>query len=527
MDDGDERSIRERVRDRLSTGVPGRDGDGMDRRDFLKVAGAGAIGLGAAGLLHSTGIPGGRPVTDPGNETGPGPAAAPDPEPVAGPGTTVVTADEGEAGIRDALASMQDDGGTVILGPGTFEVQDTLRIPSNVWLRGSGRNRTAIRLVPGAGQLDEAGLLHVRDASHVIVSDLALDGNRARFETDGERRYGFYSVDASDLVLERLHVHDFPGYGIDPHEPTSGILVTNCIVEDNGMASEVGKDGITFDGVTDGAITETISRYNGRHGINVVSGSENIVLTGNVVSENAGTCLSIQYRQPRSIVVTGNVLEAGAEGGINVSANEPDDGPISEILLSNNIVRDCTGFGIRLNGVQNAVVTGNILHGNKGTDTSSQSDILLSPQQIGSDMYGSKENVIIGNQIVSDTETEYKYGIEERTDHDGPNIIVGNVLDKTPEGIKLETSGTVVSANLGARTGHAGTIDLPAGESTVEVDVDVFQMRADKITVTPNSPLHGGGSFWVSDVREDSFVISTAEPVDEPVTFAWRVEPSG
>ncbi len=196
----------------------------------------------------------------------------------------------------------------VTLSAGTFSViagseasAGCLVIRSDTVLAGAGAG-TRIELVDNGGH-DVTGILRtangspladgsISSTSNVTVRDLVIDGNRDLLG-DGRKVDGFYcgpdpqtSVNHdSNITIENVVSENCSRYGFDPHATTVGLTFRNCSALGN-------LDGFTIDGCglpgsgNGVALIGCIASNNDRHGINIVTGSQNLTLTDIVATHN-------------------------------------------------------------------------------------------------------------------------------------------------------------------------------------------------------------------------------------------------
>jgi nitrous oxidase accessory protein NosD len=102
------------------------------------------------------------------------------------------------------------------------------------------------------------------------------------------------------------------------------------------MFSDNGFDGFSIDNVTNAKITNNIASENGRHGINVCTGSDGVLISGNEIAANGffrkdklGNGITVQSNEDSSglyitknVVVTSNVISGSAKNGILLKQTE-------------------------------------------------------------------------------------------------------------------------------------------------------------------------------------------------------------
>ena len=180
-------------------------------------------------------------------------------------------------------------GGSVVLSKGVFPVRDQIRIPSYSCLIGAGMRETRIRLVDNAPVFSHAGVVRSTRATRVTVANLTIDGNmkgQKSKDLDGEAygRYGLFTQLTNFLYLQGVSVQNNIGYGFDPHgsklEWAYYLLIDGCEAVNNGL------DGFTLDQTYFVTLKRSWAYNNARHGLNIVTGSNYVRVTLNVMKDN-------------------------------------------------------------------------------------------------------------------------------------------------------------------------------------------------------------------------------------------------
>jgi parallel beta-helix repeat protein len=306
-------------------------------------------------------------------------------------------------------------GGAVYLRAGTYTISSNVVIKSNIILRGEGE-ATVIKLEDEA-TLSSAGLIRAVDgASHFVLENFVVDGNKSN-QTSGTNKYGFYCGESGDvseyLILRNLHVKDCSGYGLDPHELTRYMLIEDCLVENNGDASN-DFDGITTDYCEYSVIKNNIVKGNQRHGINIVTTSSNNVYIGNICEDNGDHGITINGSS--DCVISNNVCIDNTQNGIY--ATSADDNNISDNYVSGN-----QQHGIKLYKSSYNVISNNKLKNNSQQTNNGYNEIILDD---GSSIY-STYNIVSSNHIRCVETNKAKYGIREDAAGNDYNIITGNI----------------------------------------------------------------------------------------------------
>jgi hypothetical protein len=202
--------------------------------------------------------------------------------------------------IRDALKAIRkDNGGTLYLGKGTFNVSSNFDMFGNTRIIGEGMNNTIIRLMDYAlpftrNGWKKAGFIRATfqntgGCDNVIVANLTLDGNKNNQFNDTDSKYGRYGLFTEacvNVTFDTVRIHSMQGYGFDPHgsKPSDyayNLVIVNCVADNNDW------DGFTLDQTIGMYVNNCTAYNNGRHGFNVVTGSKNTLIT-NVTAYNNG-----------------------------------------------------------------------------------------------------------------------------------------------------------------------------------------------------------------------------------------------
>jgi parallel beta-helix repeat protein len=259
----------------------------------------------------------------------------------------------------DRIASA--GGGEFRIRKGRFELNMGLHIGSNTRVVGDGMNDTILVLKNQAkpwisGQHSYSGFLRVFNASNVHVMNMTLDGNRQNQQTGSQfsyGKYGIYSERTENISFRWIRVRNFQGYGFDPHgtkKPpiySNNTTIEDCVAENNGL------DGFTVDQSDGVLLRNNLALNNSRHGINVVTGSVNVLIHGNRLQGNGVNTSScgvmvqssklnnIGHMLPltRNITIEHNVIESSRASGLCIY-NAKD------VIASNNSLRCATCYSI-------------------------------------------------------------------------------------------------------------------------------------------------------------------------------------
>jgi hypothetical protein len=228
----------------------------------------------------------------------------------------------------------------VELTAGTFVLNDQLVLDSNMILKGAGREQTILILQNDANPFRQAGMLRGFHLNGFEISDLTINGNKAGQTSDLYAylygRFGFYCEVCINMVLRNMIVTEFYGYGLDPHgEPVNDVYSDGLIIE-NVISTNNGWDGMTIDKTLNTRITNSRCEGNGRHGINLVTGTKYTVIENNVIINNGwnykntvvGNGITVQDNESFGTghsTIRNNLISLSGSRGIRIDTNCHDD----------------------------------------------------------------------------------------------------------------------------------------------------------------------------------------------------------
>lgn len=285
------------------------------------------------------------------------------------------SAREQTVAIQSALDEVAGHvGAMVTLSAGTFLVVGTgtaangaLRIGSETTLQGAGMGQTVVKLDDGASGV--TGLLRtnsgavlpdgsVTTTSNVLIQNLTLDGNR---ELTTGASDGFYCGPEpgtaqcdSNITLDRVEIMNMSRYGFDPHERTVGLTISNSVAHDNGV------DGFAIDFCTNVTLLDDSAYGNGRHGINIVTGSSHVAVVNADVHGNGSSGIVVQTGDNEVRSFTDHVTISGGRSGDNgiygIDVHQAQDVIVEGVAISGN-----GAHGIMLAGVERASLLANTI----------------------------------------------------------------------------------------------------------------------------------------------------------------------
>jgi hypothetical protein len=315
--------------------------------------------------------------------------------------------------IQNAInAANRNGGGVVVLKSGTYGVgirpanattsEGGILLKNNVFLKGQGMDKSVLRVFDGwESSRKLTGIVRTpwgEATKNVGVSDLTLDGNRENTNgvVDGYFSGGIPGTDISDqdAWVFRVEIRNCEGYGFDPHERTVRLSITDCIAHHNG------KDGFVADFCIDGEFKNNVSYENDRHGFNIVTSTNDFLLSDNIARDNGGGGFVVQ-RGSYDIPLPNNILIEGGE-----SFGNDKEGVL--IKMSYNVeirevyIHDNGTYGVRLYGASNVSVLNNRIIDNSRAKDGSYPAIQIKDyegDEASGRTYYAESNLISDNDI--------------------------------------------------------------------------------------------------------------------------------
>jgi len=389
-------------------------------------------------------------------------------------------------------------GKTVLFPPGIYRVPDSIQLPSNIVIEGSGRSSVINYLrtdIPS-----KEGIIYAEGKSNITIRNLAIRcdssvdlGNVANLQAiqirntsdvyildnyiEGPAAQGIYiaksGMNPSNIVVRGNHVRNGSHNGIDFNGTGfRGVIIANNLVEDVRVA---GIEASINDAVVEGNYIRRYRNYGIGLGNNVGAGlkSDRLVVVGNVVdAEGLNTNSGIEINDgPRYVTIIGNVVARNSRYGIIINSPQYGDAPESVVVSGNTLQGNGTSGGfynILVGQATNVVVSDNVIFGGIGK------------RAHGIQSQGS--NVIIRGNLIRDVGNALLLS--------GPataNILEHNkILDSATA---IEVTGTVTNSWIRWNETGGGlvTLNATAIANGVEAQDNYSGPQARIATLTPNS----------------------------------------
>lgn len=342
-----------------------------------------------------------------------------------------VAGDEGDdvGAFQSAIdACAGAGGGTVLVPNGRYVIGErvgtygSLTLATNVQLR--GETRAGAVLVQAPGVAASHSLIYTGGGADVSVTDLTLDGNRAA-QTADEHRHGLVATGSAHLRVERVTAQGFTG---------DGFYVSNGVVDAafrdvrssdntrNGLTLGPSAIGLQVRGVSisgsqflrngaqqvdsepgplariadvrlsdslidpegassDYALTISGSNISNKgsewsvhgnriNGAVVVVWTDDVTLTGNIITNPTTKPAIFIYRASSRVAVVGNQIaltnpSATSEGAVRMAGTAGEGQQPDDVLIAGNGIRTsfASNLGVDMHGGKRAAIVGNSIVG--------------------------------------------------------------------------------------------------------------------------------------------------------------------
>lgn len=283
--------------------------------------------------------------------------------------------------IAAAIAALPSSNGTLYFPAGVYRSSGfSITGKTNLSIIGDGWASSVIKnndfFLPGSdtwnptpGNPTNGGRVMrvAASCSYVTIRGLTFDGN-CYYRKTGQHGILLNSSHTTFVENRVVNAGQFSiAVGRDESTSISDVTVSNNVIN-NGYA-----DGINFHGVAGGVIANNVVDGVDDDCVAVATGSTKINVVGNVLRSRTDTGYTwgrgIAVLGPVSdILVTGNIVENVKQTGILVT-QDGEAGPPTFITISNNHVRNCSinsGSYVLLSQVEDVVMENNVVIGNAG-----------------------------------------------------------------------------------------------------------------------------------------------------------------
>jgi parallel beta-helix repeat protein len=357
-------------------------------------------------------------------------------------------------------------GGTVYLKEGTYIIDGTINMASNVTLAGAGAG-TTLKLKDSIN----AGidLITLSGINRVTVKDIRLDGNRTNNTSGTQNAFNISSVGSGTgtsavpgLSATDITVQNFRSDAFSISSITNSVISNSSLINNGSRGIEFKFSGGTNDSYL--RINGNTIQGSGDRGIwgDITGNPSYVTIDDNIIESNTGAGV---YLSGNNNTISGNVFRSNGNKGIQLFGS-------NNTVSSNNFVSN-TGSGVYVRGGGNAI-SSNTMTSNTGNgveiDSASSGQNAVTGNKINSNgssgIYaGGSNNSITGNDVMSNT----GHGIEVVS---SSNNVTGNaVASNTSDGIHIgccSNVNNIVSGNqVSSNSGTGITVDA---SDTTKID---------------------------------------------------------
>ncbi|MEO5691358.1 MAG: NosD domain-containing protein [Candidatus Saccharimonadales bacterium] len=299
--------------------------------------------------------------------------------------------------INSAISALPAGGGTVYLMEGTYIIDGSISLPSNVTLAGAG-SATILKLKNAFN--NTSGLIVNSDTTngndHITVKNLQLNGNKAN-QASGSANGILFTKVGGGAVTSGAHISDI---WVESFTDSGIVLTTSSRSAISNVSSQYNSNnGITLGGTTFSSVVNSILSDNngsGSAGLIISATGYGNVVTGNVMNNNTTSGFIISGSSYNN-TVSGNSMASNNTNGISLT-NTTDNN------VSGNIIKFSGTNGVRVNASSNNSITNNTISDSGQVTAGSDGIILLST---------SSNNNVSGNKVTDSAGTGYAYNISD------------------------------------------------------------------------------------------------------------------
>lgn len=343
-----------------------------------------------------------------------------------------------------ALTASLGPGDVITFAPGVYE------LPGSVTWTGEGTADAPITLrADGAGVIlrgtGTGHVVQIRNAAHLIVRGLVIEGAQARFDNVDDDYNGLRVEASSDITLEDLEIHKVGATALVFAGNTARMAVRRAHLHDsregNGLYAGCNDASCWMqESVIEGCWIHDLPAQGG-DGIEFGNGNQGNLVRDNVIHDVGGRgVLTRSAEHGEGNTVEGNAIWAAAEGGMRLGGAG---------IVRNNLIFNVEGPGVHTQNEREALADLVITH-NTIFDTGSWA-VRLEGWQTASGL------VFANNALANPT----GYGLRAlETELDPAGVhAVGNVVTGLVEGVLTAEAG-----HFRPGAGAADFVDAAAGD---------------------------------------------------------------
>lgn len=447
------------------------------------------------------------------------------------------------AAINEAIADVNALGGGTVLLPDLYEVTNVggnvaVTLLSNVHLRGIGRGASGLRLANGG----EAHVINMSGVSHVAISHLTIDGNRAN-QTAGV--HGIRSGGHTNLTIHDVQVKDTYTYGIGLQGGTQ-----NGTILDMLFISGTGDDGIDIKNLEDDNTAAMLSNIwvsnpNQRAG----SAKAGVDLRGPCVATNIhvtglpANTIGIRFREGALLSASGYGAHKSSLTNFHVVCSSASG--TYGVYVGAEHAKVCNGYvsgaqrGVEVTGPRGQVTsvlaeecTDGFTAVNDGAGLAADDTIFTACRAYRAAISASTRGFRVGTgtdgvagvQILGCAADGFAEGVSVIAASSDARIL-NNDLTGNTAAISDAGTRTIKRNNAGYVTEASGTGTINSGATTAVIThgLSVTPTLKDISINFGEQGTNDYGRWWVSNLTSTQFTLNvSADPGASNLDFAWR-----
>jgi hypothetical protein len=289
------------------------------------------------------------------------------------------------ADINQAIDAVNTaGGGTVLIPAGEWDLETTISVKSNVWLRGAGITATKLTL---AASVNKDMIRNPNNSfgvngpdTNIRISDMELDGNKLNNTSDGHSPDAYNACirlkNVERCIVERVYGHDARGYGVELKS------ALNCVVS-HCYASANGDDGFSCSEFGLGEVSHSkrntfVSCYawdhaadfgqTGGSGFEVDDGPQDTSFIDCYSFDNVQGLMIHEHASalaPIGVRVIGGSYYSNDEDGIQINSQGAAGLLLDNVIIDGVICDGNTTSGIQVVDASNIIIKGGIFKGSE------------------------------------------------------------------------------------------------------------------------------------------------------------------
>lgn len=401
--------------------------------------------------------------------------------------------------INEVIDNLPSSGGEIVLLDGTFIVDGSIIIPSNVSIKGQGSSTTI--KIKDNHNTNLLGVFQNSDAvggnTYINLSSFKLDGNKSNNSAPTIHE-GIQFTNTSFSIIRNVDISNFLEAGTTLYS-CSNISFSGNIMKDN-------KFGINLALSNHNTISGNI--FNGSQFSNgSLSESNNNSISANIFQGSTDRSGLYVWNNSENNAIVGNTFQNNYLNGLLLSSNNN--------IVSGNSSQGNNVYGIYLSSANNNIIVGNTCKDNSQDSDNTYSNILLLDSSFNN----------IQNNIcrVGSLSNKAKYGISISSTTCVSNIVANNDISNGGVSGNFSDSGVDTNTGLNSLTGNRDYVTTGTASSGTSSTIVLSLSAATVIDIYNGFTIFIVSGTGVGQDRIISDYSGTTRVVT--VTLPWSTNP--